>query len=117
MTGSNWFIFSAADPYIWNQLLDRDTDAVTIHPDLATSWEVSDDGLTYTFHLRDDVRFHDGEPLTAEDVKYSLEMYFHPDTGASHGRTSGLDQFVAPRPLKMARRMRSPASRCLTTIP
>ena len=94
MTGSNWFIFSAADPYIWNQLLDRDTDAVTIHPDLATSWEVSDDGLTYTFHLRDDVRFHDGEPLTAEDVKYSLEIYFHPDTGASHGRTSGLDQFV-----------------------
>ena len=94
MTGSNWFIFSAHDDYIWNQLIDRDTDAVSIHPDLATSWDVSEDGLTYTFNLRDDVRFHDGEPLTAEDIKYSLEMYFHPDTGASHGRTSGLDQLV-----------------------
>ena len=94
MTGSNWFIFSAADPYLWNQLIDRDTDAVTIYPDVATSWDVSEDGLTYTFHLRDDVRFHDGEPLTAEDVKYSLEIFFHPDTGASHGRTSGLDQLV-----------------------
>ena len=87
MTGGNWFTFSARDDYLWSQLIDRDTDAVTIHPDLATSWDVSDDGLTYTFHLRDDVRFHDGEQLTAEDVKFSLEMFFHPDTGASHGRT------------------------------
>ncbi|MYJ76572.1 MAG: ABC transporter substrate-binding protein [Caldilineaceae bacterium SB0670_bin_27] len=94
MTGSNWFIFSARDDYLFSQLIDRDTDAVSIHPDVATSWEVSADGLTYTFNLRDDVRFHDGEQLTAEDVKYSLEMFFHPDTGASHGRTSGLDQLV-----------------------
>lgn len=94
MSGSNWFIYAAHDDYIWNQLVDRDTDAVTIHPDLAASWEISDDGLTYTFHLRNDVRFHDGEPLTAEDVKFSLEMFFHPDTGASHGRTAGLDQLL-----------------------
>jgi peptide/nickel transport system substrate-binding protein len=94
MTGGNWFISSAHDDYIWNQLVDRDTDAVTIHPDLASSWEISEDGLIYTFHLRDNVRFHDGEPLTSADVKYSLEMFFHPDTGASHGRTSGLDQLV-----------------------
>ena len=94
MTGSNWFVFTARDDYLFSQLIDRDTDAVTVHPDLATSWDVSTDGLTYTFNLRDDVRFHDGEPLTAEDVKFSLEMFFHPDTGASHGRTSGLDQLV-----------------------
>ncbi len=94
MTGSNWFIFSARDDYLFSQLIDRDTDAVSVHPDVATSWEVSADGLTYTFNLRDDVRFHDGEQLTAEDVKFSLEMFFHPDTGASHGRTSGLDQLV-----------------------
>ena len=94
MTGSNWFIFSARDDYLFSQLIDRDTDAVSIHPDVATSWDVSADGLTYTFNLRNDVRFHDGEQLTAEDVKYSLEMFFHPDTGASHGRTSGLDQLA-----------------------
>jgi peptide/nickel transport system substrate-binding protein len=94
MTGGNWFVFAPRDDYLFSHLVDRDTDAVTIHPDLATSWEISADGLTYTFHLRDNVRFHDGEPLTAEDIKFTLEMFFHPDTGASHGRTSGLDQLV-----------------------
>ncbi len=42
---------------------------------LAETWEASDDGLTYTFHLRDDATFHDGTPVTAEDVVFSLELY------------------------------------------
>ena len=37
----------------------------TVIPDLAYKWEISSDGLTYTFHLRDGVTFHDGAPLTA----------------------------------------------------
>ncbi len=40
---------------------------------VATSWDVSSDGLTWTFHLRSDVLFHDGTPLTASDVKYSMD--------------------------------------------
>lgn len=42
---------------------------------IAESYEISEDGLDYTFHLRDDVTFHDGTPVTAEDVKFSLELY------------------------------------------
>jgi peptide/nickel transport system substrate-binding protein len=42
-------------------------------PVLAESWEVSDDGLTWTFHLREGVTFHDGEPLTADAVKQSID--------------------------------------------
>ena len=42
-------------------------------PHVATSWEVSDDGLVWTFYLREDVMFHDGTPLTAEDVKFSMD--------------------------------------------
>lgn len=42
-------------------------------PGLAESWEVSDDGLNLTLHLRDDVKWHDGEPFTAEDVKFNFE--------------------------------------------
>ncbi|HEY64510.1 MAG TPA: ABC transporter substrate-binding protein [Caldilineae bacterium] len=42
-------------------------------PHLAESWEVSDDGLTYTFHLRKGVKFHDGTELTAEDVAFSMD--------------------------------------------
>ena len=44
-------------------------------PQLAESWEISDDGLTYTFHLRPDVQFHDGSSLDAEDVVASLERF------------------------------------------
>ena len=44
-------------------------------PELATSWSASDGGLTWTLTIRDDVTFHDGTPLTAEDVAYSLNLY------------------------------------------
>ncbi|MEM5773697.1 MAG: ABC transporter substrate-binding protein [Anaerolineaceae bacterium] len=44
-------------------------------PRIAESYEVSEDGLTYTFHLRQDVTFHDGSPVTAEDVKFSADLY------------------------------------------
>jgi peptide/nickel transport system substrate-binding protein len=44
-------------------------------PELASDWVVSDDGLTWTLTIRDDVTFHDGEALSAEDVAYSLNLY------------------------------------------
>ena len=44
-------------------------------PELATDWSVSDDGLTWTMTIRDDAVFHDGTPLTAEDVAYSMQLY------------------------------------------
>ncbi|WP_205961679.1 ABC transporter substrate-binding protein [Pararhodobacter oceanensis] len=45
----------------------------SVVPGLAESWEISEDGLTYTFHLRDGVTFHDGTTMDAEDVKFSLD--------------------------------------------
>lgn len=47
-------------------------DASSIEPNLATDWSVSDDGLTWTFNLRDDVTFANGDPLTADDVVFSF---------------------------------------------
>ena len=44
-----------------------------IIPDLAESWEVSPNGRTYTFHLRPDAKFHNGKPVTVEDLRWSLE--------------------------------------------
>ena len=57
---------------------------VTIDPDLnivadlAESWDISDDGRVYTFHLRPDAKFHDGKPVTAHDVLWSLERATNP---------------------------------------
>ena len=45
---------------------------LSVQPGLATSWDISDDGLTYTFNLADGVTFHDGSAMTAEDVAASL---------------------------------------------
>ncbi|HET7582697.1 MAG TPA: ABC transporter substrate-binding protein [Candidatus Limnocylindria bacterium] len=44
-------------------------------PEVATDWSVADDGVTWTMTLRDDVVFHDGTPMTSEDVKFTLELY------------------------------------------
>ena len=44
-------------------------------PRIAESYEISEDGLDYTFHLRDGVTFHDGTPVTVDDVVFSLELY------------------------------------------
>ncbi|SUD90561.1 ABC transporter substrate-binding protein [Psychrobacter phenylpyruvicus] len=59
-------------PLFQSTLLKRDDD-LNIVNDLATSYEVSDDGTVWTVHLRDDVKFSDGEPLTAKDVKFTFE--------------------------------------------
>ncbi len=53
--------------------LTRFMDDGAIVPELAESWEISDDGLTYTFHLHSGVTFHDGTTMDAEDVKFSLD--------------------------------------------
>ena len=55
------------------EALFRLTDKGTVEPALAAETTVSPDGLTYTFKLRPGVKFHSGDPLTAQDVKYSIE--------------------------------------------
>jgi len=58
-----------------------------VQPDLAAGWEVSEDGLVYTFYLRRDATFHDGRPLTAEDVVFSWERALNPETGSDTALT------------------------------
>jgi peptide/nickel transport system substrate-binding protein len=65
---------------IYESLLTYDFD-FTPKPGLAESWEVSEDGLTYTFHLVKNAKWHDGEPFTSDDVVFSVQdflMEVHP---------------------------------------
>lgn len=64
---------------LFTTLLDYDDDSNLI-PKLATGWKVSGDGLTYTLHLRTDVRFTNGRSVVAADVKYSIERVLNPAT-------------------------------------
>lgn len=63
---------------IFNGLTDANEKGEIV-PDLATRWEVSDDGLTYTFHLRRGVRWHDGAPFTADDIVFTINSIRNPD--------------------------------------
>ncbi len=57
---------------IFNNLVKLDEDLKTILPDLAESWKMSPDARVYTFHLHQDVKWHDGKPFTAKDVIFSF---------------------------------------------
>ncbi len=68
-----------------------------IIPGLAESWEISDDGLVYTFHLRNDVTFHNGEHFTAEDAVYSFGIISGLSTGVPlTTRFAALEKIEAP---------------------
>jgi len=58
-----------------------------VQPDLAAGWQVSEDGLVYTFYLRQEATFHDGRPLTAEDVIFSWERALKAGTGSDTALT------------------------------
>lgn len=64
---------------IFDTLIALDHETGELVPGLATSWEVSDDATAYTFHLRDDVTFHDGTPFNAEAVKYTFDSIMDPE--------------------------------------
>jgi peptide/nickel transport system substrate-binding protein len=65
-------------------------DASSIEPSLASSWTISDDGLTYTFTLRDDVKFASGNPLTAADVVFSFNRLINIKGNPSSAVPAGL---------------------------
>jgi peptide/nickel transport system substrate-binding protein len=63
---------------VFDGLVTRDED-MEIRPNLALSWDISNDGLRWRFYLKRGVRFHDGVELTAEDVKFTYEKIRDPD--------------------------------------
>ncbi|GAB4569208.1 MAG: ABC transporter substrate-binding protein [Anaerolineae bacterium] len=87
---------------VYDTLIYRDPQTGEFVPGLAESWEISEDGRVYTFHLRRDVRFHDGTPLNAQAVKATLDRVVDPETGSQkavfmlgpYDRAEVVDEFI-----------------------
>ena len=69
--------YGSGDKLAFSGLVSFDP-KLSLTPDLAESWEVSADGTVYTFHLRENAKFHNGKPVTAQDVIYSWERAASP---------------------------------------
>lgn len=68
---------------IFNGLTAHNGDNEVI-PSLARSWEFDETSCTYTFHLEEGVKWHDGEPFTADDVKFTIEAIMNPENGSEN---------------------------------
>src|SRR5215472_2225614 len=99
-----WFDPSTAPPqitpfgmlYAIHDALVRPYPGHKMGPSLAESWEESEDGLVYEFKLRPGLKFHNGDPLTTEDVKFSFERYRGTAAKALHDHVAQVE-IVDPR--------------------
>ena len=73
--------------YVLDTLITVDPVTLEYKPWVAEKWDVSDDGLTITYHMRDDVVFSDGHPMTANDVVFTYEWVMNPRVDAPRTRT------------------------------
>ena len=84
-------------------------------PTLADSYEISDDGMTYTFKLHEGVPFHDGEMFSSADVKYTMEYYANPDNAMTTGSDFvSIDTVDAPDDNTVVITLKSPNAAFLT---
>jgi oligopeptide transport system substrate-binding protein len=92
---NNWSIIKS----IFSGLMDYKPGTTELTPDLAESYSISDDGMTYTFKLRPGLKFHNGRAVTSADVRYSIERAVNPKTqcpGAGYfGTIKGYDDVAA----------------------
>jgi peptide/nickel transport system substrate-binding protein len=75
------------DPLFYNRLVEWSAEG-KLEPSLAQSWTTSADGKTWTFKLRQGVKFHNGREFVADDVKYSYERVLDPEAGLGRARLS-----------------------------
>ncbi len=101
---------------IYDTLVEPDRNGKIV-PALAQSWEVSDDNLVWTFDLRDDVTFHNGDEFTSRDVKRTLERVMDPDTASSKASEFGsIESIETPDSHTVVIRLTTPSAPLLSTL-
>jgi len=68
---------------MFDGLVEINPDTLQASPNLATKWETSPDGKTFTFTVKQGVKWHDGQPFSADDVKFSYDLYMNKETGTA----------------------------------
>ena len=90
---------------------------MSVTPDLAESWDISDDGIVYTFNLRPGVTFHSGREVTSEDVKFSLERLIDPATASpSASDLAAVSTIEAPDPATVVITLSAPEAALLSNL-
>lgn len=92
---------------IYDSLLRYDTD-LNPQPGLAKSWEVSEDGMTYTFHLQEGVKWHDGEPFSADDVVFTADTFLRETHPRFRVSLNHVDTITATDPNTVVFKMKQP---------
>jgi peptide/nickel transport system substrate-binding protein len=87
---------------------------LSMEPALAESWDISDDNLTWTFHLRDGVKFHNGRDLVADDVVYSFQRVI--DEGLNGWRFAAVESMDAPDDSTVVINLTQPSPNLLVSI-
>ena len=104
--------------YHINEGLTKFTPDAQIVPGLAESWDVSDDDLVYTFHLRQGVTWHDGEPFTSKDVKFTFDAAMAEDSQSRAKSTlqTNVKDVAAPDDSTVVLTLEQPYSPLLATL-
>ncbi len=101
---------------IYDTLVQTDAQG-RIQPDLALEWQSSDDGLTWTFTLREGVKFHNGRVMTADDVVYSFERLLSPETASPRAKDFAvIDAVAAPDARTVVFKLKSPSAPFLSSL-
>lgn len=101
----------------YSKLVLYNVDFSEMQGELAESWEASEDGTTYTLHLRDGVKWHDGEDFTSADVKFTIELAANPDSASWIGaKFSGVTSIDTPDDLTVVLNMETPNAAILDAL-
>ncbi len=101
---------------LYNGLIQLDTN-LQVQPCIAKRWDISDDGLRYTFTLRDDVRFHNGRTVTAHDFAYSFHRIVDPSVASPGAWIFGdVEDFSAIDDTTFAIRLKEPFAPFLSML-